>query len=116
MLAAARHARIRREVVSRVSEVSDRPPQSRKPVRPWSESRQTPRSPIAPGIPEFPIAIRGLAWLLDLQGLQYCGHLKSAPGRMIPQSYASTTACTRSRRPSFARMRVMWVLTVASPM
>lgn len=39
-----------------------------------------------------------------------------ASGSKTPVSYASTTAWTRSRRSSFWRMCVMWVLTVASLM
>ena len=36
------------------------------------------------------------------------------PGCARPDSYASTTTCTRSRRWSFWRMCATWVLTVAS--
>src|SRR5262249_40869141 len=37
------------------------------------------------------------------------------PGRTRPCSYPETTAWTRSRRPSLARIRTTWVLTVPSP-
>ena len=36
------------------------------------------------------------------------------PGIATPDSYASTTAWTRSRSPSFISMRATWVLTVVS--
>ena len=36
------------------------------------------------------------------------------PGRTSPASYAATTACTRSRRPSLRRIAETWLLTVVS--
>ena len=49
-------------------------------------------------------------------GWRPAGNLGSerAPGSMIPHSYAKTTTCTRSRSPSFERIRATWVLTVPS--
>lgn len=38
-----------------------------------------------------------------------------APGTTMPRSYAKTTACTRSRTPSFSSRRETCVFTVASP-
>src|SRR5688572_7696790 len=47
--------------------------------------------------------------------MEYEGHVgRCVPGVTRPVSYATTTACTRSRSRSLARMRVMWVFTVAS--
>ena len=40
--------------------------------------------------------------------------LRQTPGCTRPDSYASTTACARSRRPSFWSTRPTWVFTVVS--